>query len=443
MGFPLNNVFRPGEPIANIQAAWLKTVANIFNDIQGIGCHIEKPPGGEGLGWQIIVDSSELNNGPLRFQLIDQLDGTSFVYLGAWSRRGKKVSITLDLDKGYQTITSYGTEDYIYLELEREFVLLTNADEDPALAPFKVTIKSSITDPEPGDTNNVIRVIGKFTGSVWKQFWTGDIDDFAIIPDSDSAFDVTNPPEAFIDRKYNSLQYADRGGLHRQTLQLFDWDTHPDVTPTLADVLLWQDDDVNKTLKYGTLQGVQDLFASNIVDIDFINEIISIIDATPGLGATWSAIIQHHEIDSITGSTTGDFADGGGELCEDHDPRYLRYSGATVPEDKTFHTTGEIHANVLAYVVDPVNNRWGDDGGGGTEFRASVERVTTTATGGSGLDDLVLQTTDAGSQVTFDFAGELKVSGKIAIDGETVRLTRVGPGGPVECVINNGILCTP
>lgn len=50
--------YAPGSPvrlIANVEEN--NRIRNILNDIQGIGCRIEKPRGANGLGWRIIVGS--------------------------------------------------------------------------------------------------------------------------------------------------------------------------------------------------------------------------------------------------------------------------------------------------------------------------------------------------------------------------------------------------
>lgn len=50
--------YAPGTPVrqvANVEEN--NRIRNILNDIQGVGCRIEKPRGANGLGWRIIVDN--------------------------------------------------------------------------------------------------------------------------------------------------------------------------------------------------------------------------------------------------------------------------------------------------------------------------------------------------------------------------------------------------
>jgi len=51
--------FRAGDPVAKVaNVRQANRVANILEDITGIGCRIAKPTDAEGKGWQIIVDGS-------------------------------------------------------------------------------------------------------------------------------------------------------------------------------------------------------------------------------------------------------------------------------------------------------------------------------------------------------------------------------------------------
>lgn len=48
---------RPGDPLRNVATTEkLNRICNILEDIQGQGCHIEKPTAKNGYGWRIVVD---------------------------------------------------------------------------------------------------------------------------------------------------------------------------------------------------------------------------------------------------------------------------------------------------------------------------------------------------------------------------------------------------
>ena len=55
----LKSTHAPGDPSRGVPGAGdANTVANVLNDIQGVGCRIEKPMDRGGLGWHIVVDGS-------------------------------------------------------------------------------------------------------------------------------------------------------------------------------------------------------------------------------------------------------------------------------------------------------------------------------------------------------------------------------------------------
>jgi len=55
----LRNNFRPGEWIGRICGPiWGNRVANVLQDVQGIGCRWYKPTDQEGRGWRVIFDGS-------------------------------------------------------------------------------------------------------------------------------------------------------------------------------------------------------------------------------------------------------------------------------------------------------------------------------------------------------------------------------------------------
>ena len=66
---PFQNIFRmfkPGTPVRNVaNIDEMNFIRNVFNDIQGINCRIDKPTHATGMGWRIIVgDGSDVEIPP-------------------------------------------------------------------------------------------------------------------------------------------------------------------------------------------------------------------------------------------------------------------------------------------------------------------------------------------------------------------------------------------
>ena len=66
---PFQNIFRmfkPGTPVRNVaNIDEMNFIRNVFNDIQGINCRIDKPTHASGMGWRIVVgDGSDVERPP-------------------------------------------------------------------------------------------------------------------------------------------------------------------------------------------------------------------------------------------------------------------------------------------------------------------------------------------------------------------------------------------
>ena len=71
MYLPFINLFKPGDPVRNVaNVEDHNRVANILNDLKGIGCRIQKPVNGEGRGWTIIVDGTSDIDPPDNIQIV-------------------------------------------------------------------------------------------------------------------------------------------------------------------------------------------------------------------------------------------------------------------------------------------------------------------------------------------------------------------------------------
>ncbi len=172
--YPLQNDFKAKAPLATLQAGWFNTVANILNDITGVGCHIEKPGGGQGYGWQIVVDEAGGALSQYHFKVELESVSTVKVYGGNWKRHAHGVETSLNYAGESVEIT--GTT-YLILKLDNN------------LAPAAISLDASATDA--ADDDNVVKVLAKCTLGTGdsieiENYWTGgDITDFYLVPDND------------------------------------------------------------------------------------------------------------------------------------------------------------------------------------------------------------------------------------------------------------------
>jgi len=339
MGFPLKSNFKPGDPTASLQANWLKTVANILNDVKGIGCHIDKPNGGEGMGWQIVIDESASAQGRgNRFLVTDLTGGEIQVTTGIWTRLGIPLALATDVGEEFLTVAGIGANDYVYLKLNA-------SSTDPAIRPTSITVENGGSNPNSGDMEGVYWVLGKFTNSVWKPYWVGDIDDFMVIPDSESDFNVTDPPE---DYRYHSLNYAHRSGLHLGNLQIHQWDT-PSQEPIVAnDLMMFRDtSDNNKQLKYISFEDLGNYLSLNMP-----------VEGEGNLGdrvaddLNSNSKIEHTLLDAT--NTTRGGEDNSFAANVDHSLVYLEAYNidSYLNDGRTFRTTGDQWAAVLHASAD-------------------------------------------------------------------------------------------
>lgn len=140
MGYPLEANFKTGQPPSAVPADWYNTVAQILNDLTGVGVQIVKTP--MGLGWKIIVETQDHS---FKFSMgsdisLDAKGGkfeTGAVYLGGtpmditdWPTGGKISGLTVDrnywlrIDFKVATVTweyaEDGDADYPEPELDQD-----------------------------------------------------------------------------------------------------------------------------------------------------------------------------------------------------------------------------------------------------------------------------------------------------------------------------------
>jgi hypothetical protein len=239
----------PGDPVRKTaNATQQRRIAKILNDLQGVGCRVEKPTDGDGRGWKIIIDGSSdieyppnmqfpggaASSGSARWRATIIDAGTRQIKIedGTWTRLGTP----WDYTSNAPDITLPATDDtyYIYAELTYSGDPTTDATVDPT--PIGITVDYSDVWPTQasGATEAsykrhllaTVDVVGGAAQTLVRR-WTGDIPDFPFYVSIISAnganvngdvngfglwimFDdvITNPGHGF------NVQVSDSGGDH-------------------------------------------------------------------------------------------------------------------------------------------------------------------------------------------------------------------------------------
>jgi hypothetical protein len=207
----LKNNFKAGDsPIAFCSARQHNRVANILQDLQGIGCRIDKPLDAEGRGWRIVIDGSSDIPPPaalpgstpatlIHFGVY-QVSSTSVAVRGGTVEslsHGARYAVNLLCDGGASgDLTNVKTLTTPGLSNATVYVLTT---KDYPLEPTSLTVTLSNTQPNANDKKT--RQIAHFTlsagtiaagslvqdwsGGNWREVWNA--------PDGDSlAYNATD-----------------------------------------------------------------------------------------------------------------------------------------------------------------------------------------------------------------------------------------------------------
>jgi len=426
--FPLKSNFVAGLPLASLEASWLRTVANILNDIDGIGCHIEKTYGGEGMGWKIIVDT-DLADLEYPFKITDNGGGSVDVKGGSWTRNGTTVTLA------DTTLESLGADDYVCI-----YLISLSGTVDPALDPYQLSVSSASSIPADGfgtslEGYNVVCILGKFTAGVWEQYWKGgNIDDLVLRPDGDP-YDSTgrstivlNPESGrnkgelqvgdvhlvkassisfpFFpsddstpvqgDMKWAFLDAHDGTSSSQKSLEIVGTDTGTAVaqlvgfdTPDLpTDPFddedsyshhfgLRETDGSDTAMKwYAFADLISGLKADSLADETWIESLGDSLDGYINWDDVWNSSVSHTGID-FSGSTSakGTGLSGGNT---DHDDSYWHEFGTDFIDTKTFKTSGEVWASAFRLQGDDENNKWD-----ATQFEVKAVSFYLTATDGT------------------------------------------------------------
>ena len=200
----LRNNFRGGEPLRHFcHPKWFRRVANILMDIEGVGCHIEKPTALEGRGWKVVVDWQD----PYRWQGIPAGLNVK-VREGSWYRNDGVATLETDGGQPYKTI-SCSSGDYVWAEV--------TLDSD------NKAVSVALANGQSYEDKTERRLIGQLlSANVWVQHWRGgDIDDNLVYPDS-----------ASLDWKDDQVDYK---------LQVYGFDTAESVANDTDDLFLYKD----------------------------------------------------------------------------------------------------------------------------------------------------------------------------------------------------------
>jgi hypothetical protein len=409
--FPLKSNFFGGLPLASLSAGWLRTVANILNDIEGIGCHIEKTYGGEGMGWKIVVDTDPADL-EYPFKVTDNGGGSVDIKGGSWTRNG--ITVTL----ADTTLSSVGADNYVFIYLGRD----TITGPDPALIPNTLSVVNTSSLPADGLATsvggyNIIFVLGKFTAGVWEQYWKGGhIDDLVLRPDSDhfnstGRSTIVQNPESGANQ--GELQVGDVHSVKASALSIpffasddstpkqgaISWaalDAHEGVTPThssleivgtvtgtaYAQIVGFRTPatptDPFATDAYthhfgmretnGTLTAMKwydfDTFVSGLkanitADLTFLEDLGDVLGGYIDWDSDWNSSVTHTGMD-FSGSTSakGTGLSGGNT---DHDDSYWHEAGliaSPFTDTKNYVTSGTVRAGEFQLETDSPYNLW-------------------------------------------------------------------------------------
>jgi len=103
-------------------------------------------------------------------------------------------------------------------------------------------VEISQTIPDNTTTLNIYKTLCTITVSggvitangIVPQYYGGDIRDYFVIPDANSAYDASSA------KRFYSMELSPRGGRHEGTLQDYDWDNKTSTAMTDADFLMFK-----------------------------------------------------------------------------------------------------------------------------------------------------------------------------------------------------------
>jgi hypothetical protein len=200
-------LLRPGTPVNKPGHEWFNAVTRVLSTIKitfsGNADPSIQRPNTDGSGWEIrIPDPSIAGSRDFPYKLTYDTDEIR-VRQGRYTRNGITLTLETDVDEDYKSITApvgggaflADTDYYVYLQLERNV-----GAENPHLLPDTLGVYADTALPVDTDcvTGNKIWLIGFASTdsageitSVTQYWWGGDIDNIAIVPDSDLNPSVT------------------------------------------------------------------------------------------------------------------------------------------------------------------------------------------------------------------------------------------------------------
>lgn len=235
----------PKTPVNKPGRDWFNAVSSVLSTIQiryssDLQPSIERP-NADGTNWQIRIPNpaAATADGSYRWRVTyDNGDTQEIrVFQGSWTRLGTRVTLTVS-GEGYEPITAEIFDPlstyYVYAQLEGDTY-------DPALIPDSVAVYAATSLPAD-NAANTIRLLATLTtdaqglfSSVVQNWRGGDMDDIAIMPDTESAYDTTG------DTANYSLQYSPRtSSRHTGVLQDYNWHAASDDTPDANSLFVYR-----------------------------------------------------------------------------------------------------------------------------------------------------------------------------------------------------------
>jgi len=325
----------PLRKVANVRD--MRRVHNILEDIEGVGCRVEKPTNREGLGWRIIVDgSSDVDIGEYK------LDAYPFEIIatqstpGVWDQaqvRGGTVTMHMQDASTFTCNAIWGTsinslseaipltEGVVYLDVKTD-----------SEGGRKVTVTKGDL---PADNSNHIYIkIGYIlaNGAIVQTWKGGDISFFDHAPD-----------ETSIERR-----------LPDGKIQLGNWDENQEALNT-SDGFVIRRGTTSKSIHYITFASV-----ASAVDTAIRDNIITdaVADAETD-HPNWAhrdiiqSLLRGVVQEIVIHEDLADMPDTDGSN-DDHDKRYWHGFDEGGQDEKNFDTSGYCKANELR-VIDAVS----------------------------------------------------------------------------------------
>ena len=342
----------PLRKVANVRQQ--NRIANILEDIQGIGCRILKPTDREGLGWRIMLDGSSDVEPPADTYLAWDEQYSWRLTLESFDI-ASITSGTLYWRREAQTITDYtGTIDFstnthFYITVDRSGATPTFTWTEGTSFPEATSTLSYIPIYEFTEAGNFRSVIYRANNDIW--IADEYLDDITIEEDTNGKLQFKDWDAAVTDnapykKSDGTMIYRiPASGISDDFITDIDGLTSQPSVGNSYSTITWQSRGI--TIADGT---------------------ITVQAASPATTVYGDITVHFDDIQGSLKHSVLDYTNGvsipaGAVDNKDHDNRYWFAFGTNGGaegdgvDSKNYHTTGECHANVFE-IQDKSTNYW-------------------------------------------------------------------------------------